>query len=104
LNWSEEWKVVGMPPPSQVKADLLFAQRVVKHVKSNAIVIAGGEQTLGICGGQTNRIDSVKMALERAKSISPKQEGASWVLASDAFFPFRDSVDMAAKSGVKWII
>lgn len=100
MHWSADWKIIGPAPSEEMKNALLFAQRVVKHVKSNAIVIASGLQTIGICGGQTNRIDSVKMAIERAK----QSKSQNWVLASDAFFPFRDSVDLAVKSGIKWII
>jgi phosphoribosylaminoimidazolecarboxamide formyltransferase / IMP cyclohydrolase len=98
-EWNDEWKVIGEKPDTEMKQNLIFAQRVVRHVKSNAIVIAENGQTLGICGGQTNRVDSVKMALERARG-----RGRELVLASDAFFPFRDSIDLAAKAGVRWII
>ncbi len=104
-----KWKILGEGITDKVKADLLFSMRVAKHVKSNAIVIARGLQTLGICGGQTNRIDSVKMALERATKNSQagnqkRNTKDGLILASDAFFPFRDSVDLAALNGVKWII
>lgn len=76
--------------------DLLFAWKVVKHVKSNAIVTAKGGVTKGIGGGQVSRIDALKIALS-------KGEGAS-VLASDAFFPFRDSIDYMAGRGVTAIV
>jgi phosphoribosylaminoimidazolecarboxamide formyltransferase/IMP cyclohydrolase len=99
IQWNDSFKVIGEKPSEKMKADLIFAQKVVRHVKSNAIVIAENMQTLGICGGQTNRIDSAKMALERAKG-----RGKNLVLASDAFFPFRDSIDLASQFGVKWII
>jgi phosphoribosylaminoimidazolecarboxamide formyltransferase / IMP cyclohydrolase len=98
-KWSSQWKIIGPKPDSRVQADMVFAQRVVRHVKSNAIVIVKDQQTLGICGGQTNRVDSVKWALERAKG-----RAKDLVLGSDAFFPFRDSIDLAAKGGVKWVI
>jgi phosphoribosylaminoimidazolecarboxamide formyltransferase/IMP cyclohydrolase len=98
-EWSPHWKVIGEEPSEKMKQDLVFAQRVVRHVKSNAIVVAQDLQTLGVCGGQTNRVDSVKMALERAKG-----RGENLVLASDAFFPFRDSIDLASQFKVKWII
>ncbi|WP_185867280.1 bifunctional phosphoribosylaminoimidazolecarboxamide formyltransferase/IMP cyclohydrolase [Blattabacterium cuenoti] len=74
---------------------LFFAQKVVKYVKSNAIVVAKGTQTLGISGGQTNRIWAARQAIERA--LEKSKEGL--VLVSDAFFPFRDVVDEAARSG-----
>lgn len=79
--------------------DLLFAWHVVKHVKSNAIVIAKNHQALGIGGGQVSRIDAVDIAIKKAQDRS---EGA--VLASDAFFPFRDSIDSIAKTDIKAII
>jgi len=75
---------------------LFFAQKVVKHVKSNAIVVAKGIQTLGISGGQTNRIWAARQAIDRALEKSKED----LVLVSDAFFPFRDVVDEAARSGV----
>ncbi|AWU42769.1 bifunctional phosphoribosylaminoimidazolecarboxamide formyltransferase/inosine monophosphate cyclohydrolase [Blattabacterium punctulatus] len=74
---------------------LFFAQKVVKYVKSNAIVVAQGTQTLGISGGQTNRIWAARQAIERA--LEKRKEDL--VLVSDAFFPFRDIVDEAAISG-----
>jgi phosphoribosylaminoimidazolecarboxamide formyltransferase/IMP cyclohydrolase len=79
--------------------DLMFAWRVVKHVKSNAIVVAKDSMTLGIGGGQVNRIWPTEMSLERAGEAA---KGA--VLASDAFFPFNDVVQAAAKAGIKAII
>jgi len=79
--------------------ELLFAWKVVKHVKSNAIVISNAKQTLGVGAGQMNRVGAAKIALEQAGA---KCQGA--VLASDAFFPFRDTIDIAAKAGIKAII
>lgn len=78
---------------------LLLAWKVVKHVKSNAIVVVGDNQTLGVGAGQMNRVGSAAIALEQA---GEKAQGA--VLASDAYFPFRDTVDAAAKAGIKAII
>jgi phosphoribosylaminoimidazolecarboxamide formyltransferase/IMP cyclohydrolase len=93
-------KVVSKRQPTEEEwRDLLFAWRVVVHVKSNAIVLARGGQTLGVGPGQTNRVGSVGIAVGMAGA---KAAGAS--LASDAFFPFRDGVDAAAKAGVKAII
>ena len=96
----EEWKVVTKrkPTPAEAKA-LAFAWRAVKHVKSNAIVVANERQTVGIGAGQMNRVGSVKIAIEQAQE---KMEGA--VLASDAYFPMDDSVEYAAKHGIKAII
>jgi phosphoribosylaminoimidazolecarboxamide formyltransferase/IMP cyclohydrolase len=86
-------------PTANELEDLDFAWRVAKHVKSNAIVFAGGGRTLGIGAGQMSRVDSVKIAVSKARFPL-----AGSVLASDAFFPFRDSVDEAAKAGVTAII
>ena len=96
----EEWKVVTKrkPTPAEAKS-LAFAWRAVKHVKSNAIVLANERQTVGIGAGQMNRVGSVKIAIEQAQE---KMEGA--VLASDAYFPMDDSVEYAAKHGIKAII
>ena len=79
--------------------DLDFAWRVAKHVKSNAIVFAGAGRTLGIGAGQMSRVDSVRIAISKARAPL-----AGAVLASDAFFPFRDGVDEAARAGVTAVI
>jgi len=73
--------------------------KAVKHVKSNAIVVGNDKQTLGIGAGQMNRVGAVKIAIEQA---GKQAEGA--VMASDAFFPMDDSVEYAAKNGIKAII
>ncbi len=86
------------PTPQELK-DLLFAWKVVKYAKSNAAVISTGTRTLGIGMGQTSRIAAVESALARA---GERSEGA--VMSSDAFFPYRDSIDAAAQRGVKAII
>lgn len=86
------------PSPEQIK-DLLFAWKVVKHVKSNAIVVAKNYTTLGVGAGQMNRVGSAAIALEQGKE---KCQGA--VMASDAFFPFNDTVELAARYGIKAII
>ena len=100
-HFSEEIKTVTekQPTEEQRKA-LLFAQRVVKYVKSNAIVVSNGTQALGIGGGQVNRIWATQQAVERAK----EKFGGELVLASDAFFPFRDVVDFCAEKDIKAII
>lgn len=104
-NWIEvadqpEWKVVTKTQPTeeQMKA-LAFNWKVVKHVKSNAIVVGNSERTLGIGAGQMNRVGAVKIAIEQADDLA---KGA--VLASDAFFPMDDSVAYAAEHGIKAII
>ena len=81
------------------QSDIEFGLKVVKHVKSNAIVVVKGGQTLGIGAGQMNRVGSCKIALEQA---GEKAKGA--VLASDAFFPMRDSADIAADYGISAIV
>lgn len=86
------------PTPEQ-EADLRFAWAVAKHVKSNAIVIAKEQATLGIGAGQMNRVGSVEIALRQA---GKKVNGA--VLASDGFFPFPDSIEVAAKAGIAAMI
>lgn len=92
--------VTEVAPTEEQRKALLFSQRVVKYVKSNAIVVSNGKQALGIGGGQVNRIWATQQAIERAKE---KFDG-DLVLASDAFFPFRDVVDTCAKEGIKAII
>lgn len=86
------------PTPEQLDS-LLFCWKVVKHVKSNAIIFARGTETVGIGAGQMSRIDSTQIAAQ--KSQKPLD---NIVMASDAFFPFRDNIDEAAKYGVKAII
>jgi phosphoribosylaminoimidazolecarboxamide formyltransferase / IMP cyclohydrolase len=95
-----EWQVVtqAKPTPEQL-AELLFAWKVVKHVKSNAIVVTRDRTTLGVGAGQMNRVGSVKIALEQA---AEKVKGA--ILASDGFFPFDDSVRTAAAAGITAIV
>ena len=89
-------KVVSQRKPTQAELDDLdFAWRVSKHVKSNAIVFCGGGRTLAVGAGQMSRVDSVKLAVSKAQL---PLKGS--VLASDAFFPFRDGLDEAAKAGV----
>lgn len=97
---SDDWKIVTKRQPTEAEMDALdFAFKAVKHVKSNAIVVANNHQTIGIGAGQMNRVGSVKIALEQA---GDRVEGA--VLASDAFFPMGDSVEVAAKHGIKAIV
>jgi phosphoribosylaminoimidazolecarboxamide formyltransferase/IMP cyclohydrolase len=86
-------------PTAQESSDLDFAWRVAKHVKSNAIVFVANGRTLGIGAGQMSRVDSVRIAVQKARVPL-----AGSVLASDAFFPFRDGIDEAAKAGVTAIV
>jgi phosphoribosylaminoimidazolecarboxamide formyltransferase/IMP cyclohydrolase len=95
-----EWRVVSKRQPTEAEwRALRFAWRACQHVKSNAIVFAVGEATVGIGGGQPNRVDCVRLAAERA---GIQARGA--VMASDAFFPFPDSVELAAEAGVTAIV
>lgn len=89
------------PTAEEIRA-LLFAWKICKHVKSNAIVIANQFQTVGVGAGQMNRVDSVRIAALRAGRT--ELDLKSSVLASDAFFPFRDNIDEAAKLGISAII
>jgi phosphoribosylaminoimidazolecarboxamide formyltransferase/IMP cyclohydrolase len=91
--------VTRRQPTNGQRRDLEFAWRVVKHVKSNAIVLGQSGRTVGVGAGQMSRVDSVKISIQKAGAASKDA-----VLASDAFFPFRDSVDEAGKAGVAAII
>ncbi len=95
-----EWRVVTeqQPTPAQL-AELLFAWKVSKHVKSNAIVVTKNQTTLGVGAGQMNRVGSVKIALEQAGKAAK-----GGYLASDGFFPFDDSVCTAAQFGIEAIV
>jgi phosphoribosylaminoimidazolecarboxamide formyltransferase/IMP cyclohydrolase len=94
------WRVVTKAHPTEEQwRDLTFAWTVAKHVRSNAIVLAAGGATVGIGGGQTSRVDAVEIACRKA---GDRARGA--VLASDAFFPFRDGIDAAAAAGVAAVV
>jgi len=99
----ESLRVVTRRAPSAGQlADLLFAWRVVKFVKSNAIVYAGGRRTLGVGAGQMSRVYSARVAVLKAAEANLDLRGC--VMASDAFFPFRDGIDAAAGAGVAAVI
>jgi phosphoribosylaminoimidazolecarboxamide formyltransferase / IMP cyclohydrolase len=98
----EGMEVACGEPSEEMWGDLLFAWRVCKHVGSNAIVIAKDLATIGIGGGQTSRVDAVKLALDKAREHGHDVSGA--VLASDAFFPFPDGPQAALDAGVTAII
>lgn len=89
------------PTPEEYD-DLVFANRVVKHSRSNAIVLAKGRQLCASGIGQTSRIDSLRQAIEKARSFGFSLEGA--VMASDAFFPFADSVTLAHEAGINAVV
>lgn len=89
-------------PDDRAIEDLLFANKVVKHTKSNAIVLAKDKQLLASGTGQTSRVDALKQAIEKARSFDLGLDGA--VMASDAFFPFADSVEIAHHAGIMHVI
>ncbi len=96
----EEWRVVTEKQPTAAQlAELLFAWKVSKHVKSNAIVVTKNKTTLGVGAGQMNRVGSTKIALEQAGEAAK-----GGYLASDGFFPFDDSVRTAAQFGIEAIV
>ncbi len=89
-------------PTKQEVEDMLFANKIVKNSKSNAIVLAKGKQLLASGIGQTSRVDALKQAIEKAKSFGFDLQGS--VMASDAFFPFPDCVEIASKEGITSVI
>ena len=92
---TESTRLIWPAPTEQELADLRFAWLVCKHVKSNAIVLAKGGMLVGVGAGQMSRVDSVGLAVRKSGG---RHVGS--VLASDAFFPFRDNIDEAARAGV----
>jgi phosphoribosylaminoimidazolecarboxamide formyltransferase/IMP cyclohydrolase len=94
------WRAVTLRTPSTEEMTALeFAWKAVRHVTSNAIVLAVGSATVGIGGGQPNRVDAVRIAIERAGS-----RATGSVLASDAYFPFADNIEVAAAAGISAIV
>lgn len=89
-------------PTDDERAALRFAWRVAKHAKSNAIVLAARDRVIGVGAGQMNRVDSARIAVMRARALGVATEGT--VCASDAFFPFRDALDVVAEAGVTAVI
>jgi phosphoribosylaminoimidazolecarboxamide formyltransferase/IMP cyclohydrolase len=83
--------------------DMLFAWKVCRHVRSNAIVIAAAGATIGIGAGQMSRVDAVRIAIEKAREAQPELLDGS-ALASDAFFPFADGPELAMGAGVSAIV
>ena len=104
IDFSEiKLKTVSQEKPDKTDLkDMIFALKVAKHVKSNAIVIAKDQMTLGIGAGQMSRVISTQIAFMKADEEG--LDSKNCVLASDAFFPFRDNIDLAAEKGVKHII
>jgi phosphoribosylaminoimidazolecarboxamide formyltransferase/IMP cyclohydrolase len=108
LEQREEMEVVSARPPTETEwSEALFAWKVCKHVRSNAIVLSSGLQTVGIGAGQMSRVDAVKISLEKASAFWDAHggaEGEDVAMASDAFFPFPDSAELATAAGVGVII
>lgn len=103
LEEKTDWELMTERASTKEELEsLTFAWKVVKHVKSNAIVITNSQQTLGIGAGQMNRVGAAKIALEQAKASGADLSKA--VMASDAFFPMNDTVTLAAEYGIKAII
>jgi phosphoribosylaminoimidazolecarboxamide formyltransferase/IMP cyclohydrolase len=94
--------VTKLVPTDEQFADLLFAWQVCKYVKSNAIIYVKDRMTLGVGAGQMSRVVSSRIAAMKAKDEGLEVKGA--VMASDAFFPFRDGLDVAAELGIKAVI
>ncbi|MCB5205779.1 bifunctional phosphoribosylaminoimidazolecarboxamide formyltransferase/IMP cyclohydrolase [Methylovorus mays] len=102
LSLSDLKVVTRTQPTPQQLQDLLFAWRVAKYVKSNAIVFCGNGMTLGVGAGQMSRVDSTKIAAIKAQNAGLALQGSA--VASDAFFPFRDGVDVLAEAGAACVI
>ncbi len=100
--WDPMWKILGPQPSPDERADLSFAWAVCAHLKSNAIAIVSEKQTLGLGMGQVNRVDAVELACARQKKFH--RDAQVLVLASDAFFPFPDSIELIHKAGIRWVI
>jgi phosphoribosylaminoimidazolecarboxamide formyltransferase/IMP cyclohydrolase len=94
--------VTNLRPDATQSADLIFANKVVKNTKSNAIVLVKNSQLLASGTGQTSRVDALKQAIEKAKNFGFDLHGA--VMASDAFFPFSDSIEIAYNEGINAVI
>lgn len=103
VETESDLKTVTEKQPSSAEiSDLLFANKVVKHTKSNTIVLAKNNQLIASGVGQTSRVDALKQAIEKARNFGFDLNGA--VMASDAFFPFADSVEIAHKAGITAVI
>ncbi len=99
-----QMRVISASAPSEAQwEDMLFAWKICRHVRSNAIVIAAGAATIGIGAGQMSRVDAVNIAIEKARAAQPELLAGA-ALASDAFFPFADGPELAVAAGVTAII
>ena len=105
LKAEQEPELIPVTKKSPAKSeisDLLFANKIVKHLKSNAIVLVKNKQLLGCGIGQTSRVDALKQAIQKAKGFGFSLDGA--VMASDAFFPFADCVEISYKAGITSVV
>ena len=103
METANELKPVTEKEPTDNEIeDLLFANKLVKHTKSNAIILAKDKQLYASGVGQTSRVDALKQAIEKAATFGFDLKGA--VMASDAFFPFPDCVEIAAEAGITAVI
>ncbi len=101
-SWQNSWKQIGQKPTASIQSDLLMAWKVCAHLKSNAIALVAQQQTLGLSMGQVSRVSAVESSIKNWKLFHP--QAPIPVLASDGFFPFPDAIQIAEKSGIKWII
>ncbi len=98
-----DFHLVSRKAPTDTEiSDLIFANKIVKHQKSNTIVLVKGKQLIGSGTGQTSRVDALKQAIQKAQDFGFELKGA--VMASDAFFPFADSVEIANKEGISAVV
>jgi phosphoribosylaminoimidazolecarboxamide formyltransferase/IMP cyclohydrolase len=98
-----DFHLVSKKAPTNTEvSDLIFANKIVKHQKSNTIVLVRGKQLIGSGTGQTSRVDALKQAIQKAHDFGFELEGA--VMASDAFFPFADSVEIASREGITAVV
>lgn len=104
---TDGWQFLGEQASPEILKDLIFAEKVAASLKSNAIAIVKNEQSLGLGMGQVNRVDAVAQAIERMHTHHPEMAKAgadSPILASDAFFPFPDSIEKIAQAGIRWVL
>ncbi len=105
LGVGDDWQLVAGPPATEAQMkDLRFAWNAVRYVKSNAILLAKGEATVGIGMGQVNRLDAARLAVTRADTLGEGDRSKGAVAASDAFFPFPDGLEVLIEAGVEAVV
>ena len=102
IQGMSQWQFMKAKPSLAVQSDLQLAWKVAAHLKSNAIALVSKNQTVGLGIGQVNRVSAVEMAIKSYQHFHPQAE--ELVMASDGFFPFPDSIELAGKAGIKWIV